>query len=86
MSQRFEQDDFKDDMFKERRRNPLVLFGAAATAGVLCAGLLAFKQGNPGLSQKMMRARVAFQAITVGLMAGSTGLYALTSAQGSQPK
>ena len=60
--------------------------GAAATAGVLCAGLLAFKQvrgmrgwgcryvsmhadellfghgqGNAGLSQQMMRARVAFQ-------------------------
>ena len=35
--------------------------GAAATAGVLCAGLLAFKQGNSGLSQQMMRARVAFQ-------------------------
>ena len=27
MSQRFEQEDFRDDMFKERRRNPLVLFG-----------------------------------------------------------
>ena len=73
MSQKYGQDDFHDDMFKERRRNPLVLVGvapskisnqsivsfgyvfmqclsllpsagAAATAGVLCAGLLAFKQ------------------------------------------
>lgn len=86
MSQKYGQDDSHDDMFRERRRNPLVLVGAAATAGVLCAGLLAFKQGNPDLSQKMMRARVAFQAITVGLMAGSTGLYALTQTQDGQHK
>lgn len=86
MSQKYGQDDIHDDMFKERRRNPLVLVGAAATAGVLCAGLLAFKQGNPGMSQKMMRARVAFQAVTVGLMAGSTGLYTLTQARGGQPQ
>ncbi|CAL5219588.1 g1450 [Coccomyxa viridis] len=81
MSQKYEQDELHDDMFKERRRNPLVLVGAAATAGVLCAGLLAFKQGNSDMSQRMMRARVAFQAITVGLMAGSAGLYTFT-----QPK
>lgn len=27
MSQKLEQDDFREDMFKERRRNPLVLVG-----------------------------------------------------------
>ncbi len=27
MSQKYEQDELHDDMFKERRRNPLVLVG-----------------------------------------------------------
>ena len=37
MSQRFEQDDFRDDMFKERRRNPLVLFGECGRCWLLLA-------------------------------------------------
>ena len=53
--------------------------GAAATAGVLVAGLFAFKQGNQKLSQQMMRTRVLFQGITVGIMAGTSGYYALTA-------
>ncbi|CAL8468140.1 g7679 [Coccomyxa elongata] len=83
MSQDYGRQDFGNDILQERKRNPLVLVGAAATAGVLCAGLLAFKQGNADLSQKMMRARVAFQAVTVALMAGSAGMYAIS--EGTKP-
>ncbi|KAK9826509.1 hypothetical protein WJX81_008497 [Elliptochloris bilobata] len=64
-----------------RKRNPLVMVGAVATAGVLCAGLVAFKRGNQQLSQQMMRARVGFQFATVALMAGSSGYYALQQAR-----
>lgn len=61
-----------EDMFNEKdRRNPLVLCGAIATAGVLCAGLLAFRKGDFNRSQQMMRARVGFQAATVALMVGT---------------
>lgn len=56
----------------ERRRNPLVLAGCGVTAGVLIVGLLAFKQGNSALSQRMMRARVLAQAGTVAVMVGSS--------------
>ncbi|KAK9803416.1 hypothetical protein WJX72_009664 [[Myrmecia] bisecta] len=73
-----------NDVIPERKRNPLVLAGAAATAGVLLAGLGAFKSGNSALSQKMMRARVIMQFATIALMAGSTGFYAI-SANSSQP-
>lgn len=48
-------------MFQERKRSPLVLVGALATAGVLAGGLVAFKKGNQGLSQSLMRTRVLFQ-------------------------
>ena len=37
MSQRFEHDDFQEDMFKERRRNPLVLFGEFGRCWLLTA-------------------------------------------------
>lgn len=48
-----------------------VLTGAIATAGVLLAGLVSFKQGNFNRSQMFMRARVGFQAATVALMVGT---------------
>lgn len=35
--------------------------GAIATGGVLCAGLVAFRNGNQMMSQQMMRTRVLFQ-------------------------
>ncbi len=47
------------------------MIGAIATAGVLCAGLLAFRKGDFNRSQQMMRARVGFQAATVALMVGT---------------
>ncbi|CAK9197910.1 unnamed protein product [Sphagnum troendelagicum] len=61
-----------------RRRNPLVLLGAIATAGALVVGLSAFHVGDCRLSQKMMRNRVGFQAATVALMAGSAYLQGKT--------
>lgn len=62
-----------DDMFGPKKdiRNPFVLVGAIATAGVLVAGLVAFKQGNTNLSQNLMRTRVLFQGATVALMVGT---------------
>ena len=42
--------------------------GCLATAGVLVAGLVAFKNGNSNLSQHLMRARVLAQGATVALM------------------
>lgn len=64
-----------DDMFAQKKavKNPLVLVGAMATAGVLIAGLISFKQGNYNLSQNLMRARVVAQAGTVALMVGTVG-------------
>lgn len=47
--------------------------GAIATAGVLAAGLVAFRQGNQALSQRMMRTRVLVQGATVALMVGTSG-------------
>ncbi|KAG0587298.1 hypothetical protein KC19_2G154800 [Ceratodon purpureus] len=63
-----------EDMFGNNRkgkRNPLVICGAIATAGVLVAGLFSFRQGNFRRSQMLMRTRVGFQAATVALMVGS---------------
>eukprot|EP00850_Spirogloea_muscicola_P023496 SM000362S13783 [mRNA] locus=s362:52348:52907:+ [translate_table: standard] len=57
-----------DDILGHRKRNPLVPLGAVATAGVLVAGLVAFKQGKYGRSQQLMRARVGVQAATICLM------------------
>ncbi|KAG0580892.1 hypothetical protein M758_4G210800 [Ceratodon purpureus] len=73
------QDD--EDMFsnKKEHRNPLVLCGAIATAGVLLAGLVSFKQGNYNRSQMFMRARVGFQAATVALMVGTVALQGKTT-------
>ncbi len=38
---------YEDDVAPPKRRNPLVMVGAVATAGVLCAGLVAFKRVRP---------------------------------------
>lgn len=71
------------DIEPSKRRNPLVLLGAIATAGVLGIGLVAFKKGNAELSQQMMRTRVLLQGATVAIMVGSSGYYALTSTSSS---
>ncbi|KAL6768511.1 hypothetical protein ACKKBF_B11020 [Auxenochlorella protothecoides x Auxenochlorella symbiontica] len=70
-------EDYEEPLKKPK--NPLVLIGCGVTAGVLFAGLVAFKKGNQGLSQKMMRARVIAQGATVALMVASSGYVALTS-------
>ncbi|KAL5974334.1 hypothetical protein ACLOJK_030998 [Asimina triloba] len=44
---------------------------ALATAGVLTAGLISFRQGNSRLGQMLMRARVVVQGATVALMLGA---------------
>lgn len=49
--------------------------GCGVTAGVLMAGLVAFKKGNTAVSQAMMRARVLAQGATVALMAGTSGKF-----------
>ncbi|KFM23903.1 RING-H2 finger protein ATL48 [Auxenochlorella protothecoides] len=64
-------EDYEEPLKKPK--NPLVLIGCGVTAGVLFAGLVAFKKGNQGLSQKMMRARVIAQGATVALMVASSG-------------
>ncbi|XP_039159543.1 RING-H2 finger protein ATL48-like [Eucalyptus grandis] len=60
-------------LFDRRRRaqNPLVPIGAFVTAGVLVAGLMSFQQGDSHLGQKLMRARVIAQGVTVALMVGT---------------
>mmetsp|Transcript_2449 Transcript_2449/g.5039 ORF Transcript_2449/g.5039 Transcript_2449/m.5039 type:complete len:89 (+) Transcript_2449:250-516(+) len=65
----------EEDMFapNPNKRNPLVLVGALATGGVLTMGLVAFRQGNMAMSQKMMRARVILQGATVALLVGTSG-------------
>lgn len=49
--------------------------GALVTAGVLTAGLVSFRYGNSRLGQKLMRARVVAQGVTVALMVGSAYYY-----------
>lgn len=63
----------EEDMFASKRnlKNPMVLVGAVATAGVLVAGLAAFRSGNFARSQTLMRTRVIAQAATVALMIGT---------------
>jgi hypothetical protein len=46
-------------------RNPLVPLGALLTAGVLVRGVTAMYQGDKVMSQKMMRARIGMQGLTV---------------------
>ena len=57
-----------------KKRNPFVIVGAFATAGVLFAGIAAFRRGNQAMSQNMMKARVMCQGLTVGLMVATSGL------------
>ena len=57
-----------------KRRNPLVLVGGLVTAGIPLSGFAAFRNGNVGLSQNMMRARVVAQGVTVAIMVGSSGI------------
>ena len=57
-----------------KKRNPFVLVGAMATAGVLFAGIAAFRNGNKAMSQHMMKARVVFQGVTVALMVTTSGV------------
>ncbi|QDZ25071.1 hypothetical protein HOP50_15g76170 [Chloropicon primus] len=57
-----------------KKRNPFVLVGALATAGVLFGGITAFRRGNKALSQNMMKARVVCQGVTVALMVATSGV------------
>ena len=57
-----------------KKRNPFVIVGAFATAGVLFAGIAAFRRGNKELSQNMMKARVIMQGATVTLMVATSGV------------
>ena len=52
---------YEGDILEPKRRNPLVLVGAVATAGVLCAGLVAFK-------------RVCHEAVQPDMCASGCGL------------
>ncbi|GAQ88877.1 hypoxia-responsive family protein [Klebsormidium nitens] len=64
----------EEDMFASgNKRNPWVPAGAFLTAGVLAAGLYAFKKGNTQRSQQLMRARVVAQGVTIAIMAASVG-------------
>lgn len=53
------------------KKNPFVPAGAMLTAGVLFGGLVAFKKGNAGLSQRLMRARIFAQGGTLAVLAAS---------------
>jgi hypothetical protein len=50
------------------RKNPLVPAGALVTAVVLGGGLFAFNRGNAIWSQRLMRARIVAQAVTLGIL------------------
>mmetsp|Transcript_8635 Transcript_8635/g.14875 ORF Transcript_8635/g.14875 Transcript_8635/m.14875 type:complete len:91 (-) Transcript_8635:327-599(-) len=75
----------EEDMFapNPKSRNPLVLVGALVTAGVLTAGLVAFKQGNTMRSQQMMRARIVAQGATVAVLVASSGVGVLGFGKGT---
>ena len=51
-----------------KRRNPLVIVGALATAGVLMRGVYAMREGNSNLSARMMSWRIYGQAATVMML------------------
>mmetsp|Transcript_30491 Transcript_30491/g.75774 ORF Transcript_30491/g.75774 Transcript_30491/m.75774 type:complete len:89 (-) Transcript_30491:3570-3836(-) len=70
----------EDILPSTKKKSPLVLVGALITAGVLGAGLVAFRAGNANMSQQMMKARVGMQGLTVALMVGtSSGAVVLPS-------
>ena len=77
-----------EDILPSRKshRSPLVLVGAAITAGVLFAGFVAFKTGNQQLSQHMMRGRIFAQAVTIGVMVGTSGAVVVPSFLGGDAK
>lgn len=55
------------------RKNPMVPIGAGVTAGILLAGLFAFKNGSQIWSQRLMRMRVLAQGATLVVLAGAAG-------------
>eukprot|EP01104_Vermistella_antarctica_P003692 TRINITY_DN13944_c0_g1_i1.p2 TRINITY_DN13944_c0_g1~~TRINITY_DN13944_c0_g1_i1.p2 ORF type:complete len:113 (-),score=16.81 TRINITY_DN13944_c0_g1_i1:212-550(-) len=55
-------------LWKACKRDPLVPMGCCLTAGILVTGLISFRNGNAALSQKLMRARIGAQFLTVGLV------------------
>jgi len=55
------------------RRDPLPFAGALITVGILGTGFYAFLKGKTRMSQNMMRARIAAQTITIGLVLFSAG-------------
>jgi hypothetical protein len=61
------------------RKNPLVPLGAVATAAVLAGGLFHFKKGNAVWSQRLMRARILTQGVTLGILALSVHEYKSSS-------
>jgi len=55
-------------LWQKMKDDPWVTLGMAATAGVLATGIYSLKIGDPKLSQRMMRARVALQGTTLLLI------------------
>ncbi|KAK9859301.1 hypothetical protein WJX84_011778 [Apatococcus fuscideae] len=73
----------EDILPPKKKKSPLVLAGAGVTAGVLIAGLMFFNKGNDRMSQHMMRARVIAQGVTVAIMVGTSGAWAVSSQSSS---
>eukprot|EP00005_Dracoamoeba_jomungandri_P012096 CAMPEP_0174262536 /NCGR_PEP_ID=MMETSP0439-20130205/13261_1 /TAXON_ID=0 /ORGANISM="Stereomyxa ramosa, Strain Chinc5" /LENGTH=84 /DNA_ID=CAMNT_0015347267 /DNA_START=33 /DNA_END=287 /DNA_ORIENTATION=+ len=53
--------------------DPIVAAGMFGTGGVLGTGLYQFLRGNSKGSNQLMRGRVLFQFVTVGLLCGAIG-------------
>jgi hypoxia induced protein len=56
----------------ERESTPPHFIGTLLTAGVLCAGLVAFRMGNSQVQNYLMKARVAAQGATLAGTASET--------------
>eukprot|EP01025_Chloroclados_australasicus_P004694 TRINITY_DN11221_c0_g1_i1.p4 TRINITY_DN11221_c0_g1~~TRINITY_DN11221_c0_g1_i1.p4 ORF type:complete len:102 (-),score=12.46 TRINITY_DN11221_c0_g1_i1:363-668(-) len=57
-----------------KMKNPWVAVGCAATIGALCSMIYASRKGHSNMLQQSMRARVALQGVTVGIMVASSGV------------
>jgi len=65
---RYYEEDAKSRFKRKAMENPFVPAGCLITVAILVRGIWTMKTGDSELGQKMMRARVAAQGLTVGAM------------------
>ena len=81
----YNDETFSEKLTRKFSADPFVPIGCALTAGILASGLGNFtkigNRKNAVKSQKLMRARVLMQGITLGFLAWGTFMTKLTNQQ-----